>query len=233
MLRFHRNMSTANGVSRLQIDYIIFSQFLVQMENFKMASSFTYYRPRGIKGNYIVEIVLDLADTETGEVWVARNRNHNCGHCGRQSPTATPVHASNGTLQFAQYVIGSIVPDDTITIQVRDEAATAFQETRHIATMRGFTHDLIPFQLNGHVWRKVGLNSIMLIDLDYSERPFDAIPRQHLIASPSQAVRVRQAQNQQRLLPQGFQQVSMQEFIRQLQQAGVQVHYHTNDTGKW
>lgn len=198
-----------------------------------MSSSFTYYRPRGIKGNYIVEIILDLADTETGEVWVARNRDYNCGHCGRQSPTATPVRASNGTLQFAQYVIGSIVAGDTITIRIRDEATTPFQETRHTATMRGFAHELLPFQLNGHVWRKVGLNSISLFDLDYSERPLDAIPRRHLIASPSQAVLARQAQNQQSLLPQGFQQVSMQEFIRQLQQAGVVVNFHTNDTGRW
>jgi hypothetical protein len=83
MLRLKRNMSTAKGVSRLQLDYIIFSQFLVQKENFKMACHFRYYRPRGVPGNYIVEIVLNLADTETGEVWVARNRDHNCGHCGK------------------------------------------------------------------------------------------------------------------------------------------------------
>lgn len=197
-----------------------------------MPSSFTYYRPRGIKGNYIVEVVLDLADTETGEVWVARNRNHNCGHCGRQTPTDTPVRASNGTLQFAQYVIGNIVAGDTITVRVRDEAAAPYQETRHIATMRGFTHDLLPFELNGHVWRKVGLNSISLVDLDYSDKPFDAIPRQHLIASPSRAVQVQQAQNQQRLLPQSSQQISMQEFLRQLEQAGVVVHWHSNDTGR-
>ncbi|HYT43479.1 MAG TPA: hypothetical protein VEP90_14165, partial [Methylomirabilota bacterium] len=86
-----------------------------------MSSCFRYYRPRGIMGNYIVEVILDLADTETGEVWVARNRDHNCGYCGKQTPQTVEAHPKNGTRQLSQYIIGDFVVGDIITIKIKDE----------------------------------------------------------------------------------------------------------------
>src|SRR5438270_2177384 len=129
----------------------------------KMASRFSYYRPRGVPGNYIIEVVLDLADTENGEVWVARNRGRNCGHCGKQEPTTVKVSADNGTRHLAQYIIGDFIAGDSITVKIQDENVVPIQETQHIATMRGFTHDLLPFYHDRQVWDKVYLNPIYLI----------------------------------------------------------------------
>ena len=143
-----------------------------------MTSRFSYYRPRGVPGCYIIEVVLDLADTETGEVWVARNREHNCGQCGKQQPTSVQEHAVNGTRQLAQYIIGNFIAGDTITVKIHDEACEPiFQETSHVATMQGFVHELIPFYLNDQVWNKVCLNPIDLIDKDCGEEAFDSVPR--------------------------------------------------------
>jgi len=147
-------------------------------KEFRMTSRFSYYRPRGVPGCYIIEVVLDLADTETGEVWVARNREHNCGQCGKQQPTSVQEHAVNGTRQLAQYIIGNFIAGDTITVKIHDEACEPiFQETSHVATMQGFVHELIPFYLNDQVWNKVCLNPIDLIDKDCGEEAFDSVPR--------------------------------------------------------
>src|SRR5438105_4489832 len=118
-----------------------------------MASSLSYYRPRGVMGNYIVEVILDLAETETGEVWVARNRgSHNCGHCGKQEPTQVKLHPANGTIHLAQYIINDLISGDTIAVKIKDENVVPLQETYHTATMEGFYHEPIPFRHNGYVW---------------------------------------------------------------------------------
>ena len=150
-----------------------------------MASSFSYYRPRGISGCYIVEIVLDLADTEKGEVWVARNRDHPCGHCGKQTPLPIEVIPQNGTKQCAHYFISNFVVGDTITIKIKDTSVVPIQETRHSATMAGFYHELVPFKLNGITWDDVYLNPIYLVDMDCSDKWFDKVPREPQPQLPS------------------------------------------------
>ena len=139
---------------------------------------FNYRRPRGIMGNYRVDVFLILGDTETGEVWVARNRDHNCGHCGKQEPQHVAERPSNGTLRAVMYNIRDIVAGDIITIKIKDEEVVPIQETRHKATMEGFYHEPVPFRLNGNTWDSVCLNPVYLTDLDRSNKAFDVVPRE-------------------------------------------------------
>ena len=153
-----------------------------------MSSRFVYYRPRGVPGNYIVQVVLDLADTETGEVWVARNREYHCGHCGRQAPVTIQAHPASGTSSLVEYIIGNIIADDQITIIIRDENVVPQQETSHTATMRGFYHKALPYtHWGGKVWseKQIRLNAIDLYDLDYANKPFDRLCQPRDSRTPS------------------------------------------------
>ena len=46
-----------------------------------MASTFTFYRPRGVPRNYVVEITVEQEPGNKVEVSVNHNRHENCGHC--------------------------------------------------------------------------------------------------------------------------------------------------------
>jgi hypothetical protein len=111
-------------------------------------------------------------------VWVARNRDHNCGYCGKQTPLPKELIPQNGTKQRAHYIICNFIVGDIITIKINDTSVVPIQETRHTATMEGFYHELVPFKLNGTVWDNVYLNPIYLVDMDCSEKWFDKLPRE-------------------------------------------------------
>jgi hypothetical protein len=147
-----------------------------------MSSYFAFSRPRNIKGNYIVQVSLSLLPTEEGQVWVARNRGHHCGKCGKQVPGKTKALLVQGVKrQEEYYLIDDIIAGDQITIEIKDKQVVPTQETRHTATMQGFTHDILPFvhprignrgywttPTSDDVWDDVYLNKILVYDLDYS-----------------------------------------------------------------
>lgn len=53
-----------------------------------MGSFVAYYRPRGVVGNYVVGVFLDLAKTEAAKVTVSRKRCPTCKQCGVQKPAS-------------------------------------------------------------------------------------------------------------------------------------------------
>ncbi len=137
-----------------------------------MASQFVYYRPREVRGNFLVGIVLDLGENETGVVDVARNRDQHCGSCGRQriQSTRQSVTKRNGRQEI--YEIDNLLVGDTITITLQDRQVQPVQRSLHTATMEGFTHEMLPFEHQGYVWEVVPLNEIYLFDLDRAKVPF-------------------------------------------------------------
>lgn len=157
-----------------------------------MPSIFSYYRPRGIRGNYIVAILLDLAGTETATVNVARQRGTNCGHCGVQTPRIEQ-HAVNpartmietGERRWELYRIDQMIVGDSITVQVQDRDVIPYQETqyiafpdtnstavKHVSVSDGFIAQERSYSINGYVWaaEKTVLNPIQLIDWDKQDK---------------------------------------------------------------
>ncbi len=159
-----------------------------------MPSIFSYYRPRGIRGNYIVAILLDLLESETATVSVARTRGTNCGHCGVQKPnieqrSVSPARTMNErhARRWELYRIDQMIVGDSITIQVRDKDVIPHQETvyaawpdkhsfsnKTVTTQDGFTEQEKAFDINGKIWpaSELKLNPIKLIDWDKSSNTF-------------------------------------------------------------
>src|SRR6266566_3346258 len=149
-----------------------------------MPSIFGYHRPRGIRGNYIVAILLDLADTETATVNVARQRGTNCGHCGVQTPrierhnvNLARTMTETGERRWELYRIDQMVVSDRITLQVRDRDVVPHQETIYIAyadvhypshttvsTADGFLASEQAYRMNNINFGVITLNPIQLID---------------------------------------------------------------------
>jgi hypothetical protein len=154
-----------------------------------MPSVFGYSRPRGIRGNYIVAIVLDLADTETATVNVARQRDTNCGYCGVQTPrierkNVNPARTmtETGERRWELYRIDQIVVGDKITLQVQDRDCVPHQETIFIAyadihntshitvsTVDGFLAHEQEYRMNNINFGVIKLNPIQLIDWEKQE----------------------------------------------------------------
>src|SRR6266566_8994241 len=149
-----------------------------------MPSIFGYYRPRGIRGNYIVAILLDLAETETATVNVARTRGANCGHCGVQTPRIERNEVSpartmteTGERRWELYRIDQMVVGDKITLQVRDRDVVPHQETvyaawadtygtssRSVTNRDGFLANDQKYIMNNIDFGVINLNPIQLID---------------------------------------------------------------------
>ncbi len=135
-----------------------------------MPSSFSFFRPRHIPGNYMVTVILELQPSETGRVEVNRYRNHHCGKCGVQTPAVTNPALHKGKYEI--YQIDDIAVGDYIWIYVKDQQVLPEQVTRHRATIHGFEHDQMPFKGDYHTWEVVPLSPIALIDADSSPEPF-------------------------------------------------------------
>lgn len=148
-----------------------------------MASTFTFYRPRGVPRNYIVEITIEQQPDDEVKVSVSHNRPVNCGHCGHQHPEVQ----GTGTKRKLTYVIGDgnhpvpMIPDDTITIEVSVPKVVPKQKLIFTATDTGFTCEPQPFKLdNKQVWQphEIAFQKIAIIDQDNQEVP------EHVLSSP-------------------------------------------------
>ena len=138
-----------------------------------MPSIFAYYRPRGVKGNYIVAILLDLLESEIATISVARQRDANCGHCGVQRPYVEQ-HAVSPARKMDEgqerrwelFKINHLISGDKITIQIKDKDVIPYQETIYWARMDCFFAAPQCFLMNHTNYGVIDLNSIRLIDCD-------------------------------------------------------------------
>lgn len=149
-----------------------------------MASTFTFYRPRGVPRNYVVEITVEQEPGNKVEVSVNHNRHENCGHCGHQHPVEVQ---GTGTEHKEIYVIGDgghpipMIPGDTITIEVSVQNVVPKQHLVYTATDTGFTCTPQPFKLNNkQVWQphEIAFQKIAIIDRDKKQFVPAATPPQ-------------------------------------------------------
>jgi hypothetical protein len=175
-----------------------------------MPSTFAYYRPRGVKGNFIVAIVLDLLETETATVNVARQRGTNCGHCGVQTPRierneVNPARRMDEGQErrWELYRIDQLIVGDSLTIRIQDKDVIPYQETCYQAAFQscseynkycqdGFTTREQPFRMNNVGFGIIALNPINVIDWDkvsstsVEEQPDTVRIRDLLLKQPQQ-----------------------------------------------
>src|SRR5260370_15026893 len=146
-----------------------------------MGNAFTFPRPRGIQGNYAVEITLELLPTQ-GAVVVAQQSCQQSGTNNRK-PVVRAVKAvkryeeANGT-RVVIYGIWSIVAGDAITVDVDGGLHDPLQRIVYTATMQGFVVKRVTFHTIADAWLAES-NAIALIDRDAQAdngREEEAIP---------------------------------------------------------
>lgn len=140
-----------------------------------MPSTFTYTRPRGVQGVYIVRIALDLLPSERAVVDVGRyrDRGYSCGSCGHQHPinpleTQRQSGYEHNDGNILIYEIGNMWERDVLTIEIHDTSVGdgPFQLVQYTATRQGILATPLPCTLHGRRWDYLEFNQIALIDAD-------------------------------------------------------------------
>ena len=136
-----------------------------------MGNSFVFSRPRGIEGNYAVEITLELIPTQEAVV-IAQQSSPQSG-MNSQKPVLQEVKAEkhgeeeNGC-QVVRYAIGRIVAGDTITVDIQGGVHDPLQRIVYIATMQGFAVRRVACHTDINTWL-ADSSTIALIDRDPQE----------------------------------------------------------------
>src|SRR5260370_28678119 len=90
MCRTHaQQLPSISPADQLQYPTVNIKDAASYLRKQDITSTFAFYRPRSVPGNYAVDIALDLLPSETAIVTVDRIRQtgYSCGSCGYQHPT--------------------------------------------------------------------------------------------------------------------------------------------------